>query len=357
MKLYLIGGFLGSGKTTAIYNACLELIDEGIRVGVVTNDQGNQLVDTEFIRGANITALEVPGGCFCCNYNELALRIQSLQQTNRSEVIFAESVGSCTDLVATVVKPMLQFHPQIEVVLSVFVDACILHKLIQGSPLFVQSVNYIYKKQLDEANVLVINKIDLLNASQMEEVKSVVKKEYPGKKVVYQNSLEIDSIEKWLSSLNDFQPKVRKSLELDYDIYGAGEAELAWLDAEIYIHTIELDAVRCGIALINKIYSQINNLQLPIGHLKFLIDDGTHQKKISFTSIKLSILEDELIEFDSKKIKVLINARVQGGPDQLAKIVTDAIRELELQTDCEVIKNKIAAFKPGYPKPTYRILN
>jgi len=357
MKLYLIGGFLGSGKTTAIYNACHELMDEGVRVGVITNDQGNQLVDTEFIRGGNVTAMEVPGGCFCCNYNELTRRIQSLQQTNQPEVIFAESVGSCTDLVATVVKPLLQFHPQTEVVLSVFTDACVLPQLIQGSRLFVQSVNYIYKKQLEEADVLVINKIDLLNTSQMEEVKSLVKKEYPGKKVIYQNSLERDSILKWLSSLNDFQLQSRKSLDLDYDIYGGGEAELGWLDAEIEIYTIEQDAMNSGIELINKIYSQINSQQLSIGHLKFLMDDGKHLKKISFTTINQPSFENSSIESDSKKIKVLINARVQADPDQLKEIVIDAIRELELRTGCKILMCKMAAFKPGYPKPTYRILD
>jgi hypothetical protein len=56
-------------------------------------------------------------------------------------------------------------------------------------------------------------------------------------------------------------------------------------------------------------------------------------------------------------IKVLINARVQTSADGLRKIVTDAIGELKFQTDCELTENKMAAFKPGYPKPTYRVLN
>lgn len=357
MKLYLTGGFLGSGKTTAIYNACLELMDEGIQPAVITNDQGNELVDTEFIRSGEITAYEVPGGCFCCNYKGLDQHIQSLQQTHQPEIIFAESVGSCTDLVATVIKPFLKFHPQIEVVLSVFADAGVLSALIQGSPLFAESVNYIYKKQLEEADVLVINKVDLLTAQELEEIKVVIKKEYPNKEVIYQNSLVRSSIQNWLSILNTFQPKERGSLDLDYHIYGLGEAELAWLDAKIEIYTTEHDAVSCAIFLINKIYSQINNLQLSIGHLKFLIDDGVHQKKISFTSINQSILKYELIEFGRKKLKLIINARVQSGPGQLEKIVTDAIGELKIQTDCEVIESKMAAFKTGYPEPTYRILD
>jgi G3E family GTPase len=46
MKLHLVGGFLGSGKTTAIGGAARELVRRGVSVGVVTNDQGGLLVDT-----------------------------------------------------------------------------------------------------------------------------------------------------------------------------------------------------------------------------------------------------------------------------------------------------------------------
>jgi Ni2+-binding GTPase involved in maturation of urease and hydrogenase len=357
MKLYLVGGFLGSGKTTAIYNACHELMNKGTLTGVITNDQGNQLVDTEIFRGGKVTTFEVSDGCFCCNYKKLAHHIDILQQTRQSEVIFAESVGSCTDLIATVVKPLLQFHAEIEVILSVFADARVLHALIQGAELFAQSVNYIYKKQLEEADVLVINKIDLLNAWEIEEIKTLIKKEYPDKEVIYQDSLKRDNIRKWLNYLSTFQPAKRKSLELDYDIYGMGEAELAWLDAGINICTTKQDAVCYGITLAKKVYSKINDLQLPIGHLKFLFDDGMQQKKISFTSINQSILKYELIALDRKKIKVLINARVQASPGQLEKIVSDSVRELELYVDGKVIENKIAAFRPSFPKPTYRILN
>ena len=175
---------------------------------------------------------------------------------------------------------------------------------------------------------------------------------------IYQNSLERGSVREWTSLLEDFQPKARKSLNLDYVIYGAGEAELGWMDAEVGISSMEQYAVSSAITLVNKIYSQINELRLSIGHLKFFIDDGVHQKKVSFTSMtNRSILENELIGFNSRKIKLIINARVQSEPGQLEKILTDAIRELGIQTNCEVTENKMVAFKPGYPKPTYRILN
>jgi G3E family GTPase len=101
MKLHLVGGFLGSGKTTAIIQAARVLMQHGLRVGVVTNDQGKYLVDTAFFRLADIPAVEVSGGCFCCNYPNLDKSLDELVESARPDVIFAESVGSCADLVAT----------------------------------------------------------------------------------------------------------------------------------------------------------------------------------------------------------------------------------------------------------------
>lgn len=108
MQIHLIGGFLGSGKTTAIIQAVRHLMQQGVKVGVVTNDKGKHLVDTAFFRAADIPTAEVAGGCFRCNFEELEKRIEQLQQEARPEVIFAESVGSCADMAATVLEPLLR---------------------------------------------------------------------------------------------------------------------------------------------------------------------------------------------------------------------------------------------------------
>lgn len=357
MKIFLAGGFLGSGKTTAIQQACYQLLEKKTKVGVITNDQGSQLVDTEFIKSFNIPTLEVTDGCFCCNYDKLDSSIKTLLEIHHPEIIFAESVGSCTDLVATVIKPLLKFHPEIKVILSVFADAAALPMLIKGSRLFVDSVNYIYKKQLEEADLLVVNKIDLLSAKQLEEVKQLLKSLYPDKTVLYQNSLNSDNIARWIEALDNFQTTPKKSLELDYDTYGAGEAELAWFDSEIEIRSNSENAVNEAYELITNIHSKIKEQNLSIGHLKFLVNDGERKEKVSFTYGCLDKSAFESSGLDADKVNLLINARVQTNPDQLRTIVATAIRELQRQTDCKVKERKIAAFKPGYPKPTFRILN
>lgn len=357
MKLFLIGGFLGSGKTTAIRNACKELLRNDVKASVVTNDQGDELVDTGFIKNSGIAVKEVTGGCFCCNYDKLAQSISDLYEIEQPEVIFAESVGSCTDLVATVAKPMSKFNPEFAVVISVFADAALLHSLATGSSLFLNDeVRYIYKKQLEEADMIILNKTDLIRKDELQNVVDIVKKDYPEKTIIGQNSLDQQDIHQWLVAMNQFKLKQRKSLDIDYDVYGAGEAMLAWLDEELEINTNYSSAYEVGVKLIRKIEADIRKQNHFIGQLKFLISDGTTSRKFSYTAIKQNETDQLEDQPKTNKISLLINARVQTQPDVLKGIVANAIKETAQHTGSKIVINKLSCFQPGYPTPTHRIL-
>src|SRR5205085_5514023 len=128
------------------------LLQEHNKVGVITNDQGIKLVDANFFESLSIPNRKVINGCFCCNYNELDGAIQSLIATNTPDVIFAESVGSCTDIVATVLKPLEHLRKEVQVSISTFADVRLLKMILFGnSQLFDENVRYIYHKQLEEA--------------------------------------------------------------------------------------------------------------------------------------------------------------------------------------------------------------
>ena len=358
MKLFLIGGFLGSGKTTAIFQAARHLQQMNVMAGVITNDQGVQQVDFGYIKSGNIAAEQIANGCFCCNYDDLEKSIFSLVARVNPEIIFAESVGSCTDLAATVINPLLSFNPdQFQIVFSCFADIRLLVNFLQNEKsIFYDNVNYIYGKQLDEADIIVVNKIDLVTELQFAAAKELIEREYGDKIIVYQNSLSEEHVKYWLTVCKDFEnPALRPTLEIDYANYGSGEAELAWLDEEIGIVTRNKTAMVAGYALMNKIYDEIIKHGYPISHLKFLIDDGREQTKISFTSMAIQAVQCKGNYVKTDRIKMLINARVQTSPDQLQKIIADAIDDIEVLTGSKIIENILAVFQPGFPHPTHRI--
>lgn len=104
-KIILVGGFLGAGKTTMLWNVAKHLSDQGIKVGLITNDQASELVDTTFLESTGGVVSEVSGSCFCCNFNGFTDAIQHISDQG-IDMIVAEPVGICTDLSATILQPL-----------------------------------------------------------------------------------------------------------------------------------------------------------------------------------------------------------------------------------------------------------
>ncbi|MFI5186018.1 MAG: GTP-binding protein [Chitinophagales bacterium] len=353
MKLYLVGGFLGSGKTTAITTACKTLLKKKIRVAIITNDQGSQLVDTAFVDSLNILNREIKNGCFCCNYEQFHSAIRNIIASAHPEIIFAEAVGSCADLVATIVKPILQYEPGIETVLSVFADGQLLLSSLEGCSSFIsENVRYIYKKQLEEATILIVNKSDTLSKDEINKIKLMFESGYPGKQVLFQDSRDETSVLQWLENLNKKNPHVTsRSLDIDYEKYADGEAALAWLDAFITIHSKGRAVQKC-FEFINDLSDAISYDHLTIGHLKSFLKSGDWQQKISFTNNE-RMNKENWNNMIADHATVLVNERVETNPDQLKRIFFQAIKKRE-DLNCHIEINNLDSFQPGYPKPTYR---
>ena len=79
--IVIVGGFLGAGKTSLILVAARLLEQRGMRCGVILNDQGDELVDTQHADAQGIMAREVTGGCFCCRLSGLIEVIEELRSS------------------------------------------------------------------------------------------------------------------------------------------------------------------------------------------------------------------------------------------------------------------------------------
>src|SRR3954454_3176597 len=110
VRFVMVGGFLGAGKTTTLARLARHYMGRGLSVGIVTNDQARDLVDTNSLRAQGFDVGEVAGACFCCRFTDLMSTIQALDADKAPDVILAEPVGSCTDLVATVIQPLKQLY-------------------------------------------------------------------------------------------------------------------------------------------------------------------------------------------------------------------------------------------------------
>src|SRR5260370_24642129 len=89
-RYIMIGGFLGAGKTTAMLRLAQELVADGLRVGLITNDQSTGLVDTALVRASGLPVAAITRGWFFWRFQALADAASHLTPYHAPEVFLAE---------------------------------------------------------------------------------------------------------------------------------------------------------------------------------------------------------------------------------------------------------------------------
>ena len=351
-RLHLVGGFLGSGKTTAIAAAAKMLADQGERVGIVTNDQGRYLVDTAFARAQDIPAMEVVGGCICVRLVDFIGRMDLLIERAHPQVIFAESVGSSVDLVETVVKPLLtQAGGKVHVTsFSVFTDARLLLRHLRGQELpFSEPVANLFRRQLQEAGLIVVNKTDLLSSAEDESLKVLLASGYPEKPAMYQNSLEKAQVANWLERVESGQASAPlQVLGLNLTLRAQGVQCLGWLSARL-----EICGSNSAAQLIAALFSALREEKIPIGHAKVLLtNDARRSVKFSLTAMDPNPLVEELADrcaaLGAGRLDGLVNLRAECAPERLREIFKRIVLRQQAQKR-QVTLTALEAFSPESP--------
>jgi len=369
-RYIMIGGFLGAGKTTAIQAFARYLSEKkGRRVGLITNDQGVGLVDSALGRSNQFPVEEIAGGCFCCRFDSLVEAARELVKAPLEEVpdvFLAEPVGSCTDLVATVSVPLQQVYGESYLVapLSVVVDPTRALRVLglddQGRK-FSKNVVYIYRKQLQEADHIVINKIDSVSLDYLETLKEALGREFPQARVLEVSAREGTGLEEWFELLLTEEMDSDRYLEIDYEKYAEGEALLGWLNATLAIQAIDDDFD--GNNLLQEMASSLRlNLagrEVTIAHLKMTLTPTDDPYEIAAINLVRDDAEPELSHHLLEPIdegELLLNIRAECDANQLKEACDLAFGEIlndKLGVKFEIQRSE--AFQPGKPVPTHRV--
>jgi len=357
-RFLLVGGFLAAGKTTALAALARLLESRGQRPGVIANDQSEGLVDTARLSCLGMPIAEITGGCFCCRFDALTEAAGTLVAANAADVILAEPVGSCTDVRATVAYPLRRHFGEAYVTapLSVLVDpetCAAMLGLDAPRPAFSEDVAYIYRKQLEEADILVINKIDRIPATLRETLAAALRERYPAARTLAVSCRTGEGLGEWLDVLLEAAPSPRAAMDVDYDRYAAGEAQLGWYNA-----TADLgepyaagDAVA---ALTTGLRESLAAKRVPVAHLKCCVNDvgGKAAAAASLTATAGPVETTLAAAPGASGRQLVINLRAEADPELLAEVVADVVRESFAG------KGKLVAaraFRPGRPQPTYRL--
>jgi len=359
VRVIFTGGFLGAGKTTALGAIARRLLQKGLTVGLVTNDQAANLVDTAIVKELGVPVAEVAGGCFCCRFSDLVDATEQILAKN-PDVLLGEPVGSCTDLAATVVNPLKLFYGDIFRIapFSVLVDPQRVRELVlkEMPTRFPEEVAYIFRKQLEEADIIVLNKVDTLTQSEADRMVGALKELQPAKPILKVSALRGDGVDEWLQMLMSDAPAGSHILrDIDYDTYAKGEAVLGWLNATVrLIGSPQFNALQFAKALMSELQTAINARNAEVAHLKFLLTSGTQMLRGHLT--KADAEPNFIGELDEvNEATLVLNARVALSPEALGGIATQAIlmAAKTVNADAEILS--LQSFSPPYPRPPYRM--
>ncbi|MCZ7355332.1 MAG: hypothetical protein O8C66_15345 [Candidatus Methanoperedens sp.] len=362
VKFGIIGGFLGAGKTSTIIEIGKKLVtDYGKRVAIITNDQGEELVDTKIVKDYGFEVGEVLGGCFCCKFPDFMTSSEEILKKTNPDIILAEPVGSCTDIPATLHMPIRKFYKNTFKIAPhiVLVDAKrILNMSSEMDLAFpVTSTGYLFSHQIQEAEVLAVNKIDLVSPAQIEQIKGILKKLNSRAEVMLISAANGTGMDILAEKILNDEYKNYYYPHVDYNVYGIAEANMGWLNGVWKVdskHDFKVKEFIKDILMTAATMIKQNNGD--IAHVKLYFTNKNNFSKASFVSFDQDVCFTGLIPDKAATGEMAINARVAIGPKELKQSIMDSLEIVSSKYNTKLNALKIESFSPPQPKPYHRIL-
>lgn len=354
-KLIFVGGFLGAGKTTLLWKAAKQAIKQGLRVGLITNDQAPELVDSVLLSNEGLKVTEVSGSCFCCNFNGFTDAAQKLRSETSADLIIAEPVGSCTDLSATILQPLKKiWNRDYEVApLTVLADPERLSDILEGGRAELHAdAAYIYRKQLEESDIILITKTDRYPSEQIDRLKQRTAEAFPFATLLTASALSGEGLEEWFSETFHRSDSGKRLATVDYDTYANGEAVLGWLNGTVRLNGLKVDWNRLIGDYLRNLSEHFDCNNYSVGHVKIIAE---HEKQYIVGNLtgkaNTLTLMGEVAPCDA--VQLTINARVETSPETLDKIVNDTLNH-SIKNRCNAKTVAWNYLMPGRPNPTHR---
>ena len=167
----IIGGYLGSGKTTLINHLLRSSIDT--RLAILVNDFGELPIDADLIEAEEDDIISLSGGCVCCSYGDdlsaALIRLQTLSPAPDHIVIEASGVA-----LPGAIGNSLTLHRHLVLQSTVVVaDALTINSQAQDKYL-ADTI----ERQLTDADVIIMNKLDLVSRAAAAATKSWLSSKY-----------------------------------------------------------------------------------------------------------------------------------------------------------------------------------
>jgi G3E family GTPase len=211
--LNLLFGFLGSGKTT-LARRLLDRPPDDRKTAIIVNEFGDVGVDGAILSGRNVNLVELNSGCLCCTLKGPMLQaVEELHTKNGAQRIIVEATGVAQpeELLETFADRSLSVRYEVGPVVTV-VDASRYERLNE-------MLGEFYSAQIENADLIILNKTDLATAEALENVRKEVVKLNPRAEILFSERCDV-SVEEVLNGPASALVEKRSSEPPDEDDHG-----------------------------------------------------------------------------------------------------------------------------------------
>ena len=226
---------------------------------------------------------------------------------------------------------------------------------------FSEKVLYIYHKQIEEADLVVISKCDLVDEARMKSLQQAMVAKFPRKEIIAVSVRDGINLETWFDRITHEEQAARTAMKVDYEIYADGEALLGWLNCTVQLVARKaLDADKFLKQLAREIQGRLQAQKAEVAHLKMTLSpDDSLSGEIAAVNLVRNDFVPELsyhLEAPVKSGQLIVNLRAEAPPDVLGTAVREGLSAAAGQfPKLQATLDHLEHFRPGKPTPTHRI--
>ena len=178
----VITGYLGAGKTTLLRNIAEGC---GLRLAIIMNEFGEIAIDSKVVEGKAVRVAELAGGCVCCSLSgEFGVAVAELIETAKPEWIVVETTG--------VAEPAALAYDIKENIEGIRLDSIVTVVDADAMARF-PSLGHTGREQIELADMMILNKTDLVAPGELAEVKDAIKRLNPRAVIIESVRCDIDA--------------------------------------------------------------------------------------------------------------------------------------------------------------------